>query len=66
MRKHLLIIITIIALTGITVAIKADPGDPGGEPGAPLDGGLLTVLIGSGIAYLGMKRKNKLKKGNDI
>jgi len=50
-----------LAWTMITV--YAQPGNPGGEPGVPLDGGLLTLLIGSGLAYLGMKnRKDPHKK----
>jgi len=45
------------------ITVYAQPGNPGGEPGVPLDGGLLTLLIGSGLAYLGMKnRKDPHKK----
>jgi hypothetical protein len=62
--KRLILCILISALLFIpSIVIIADPGDPGPGPGTPLDGGLLTILIGSGIVYLGNKyRKNKKNK----
>jgi hypothetical protein len=65
MFKRVLSIIGILMLLWMPFILKADPGDPGGGPGTPLDGGLLTILIGSGIVYLGKKYKERHKKGNE-
>lgn len=42
--------------------LLGQPGGPGGDPSSPLDGGLLTVLIGSAATYLGLRYHKKQKK----
>ncbi len=36
-----------------------DPGGDGDPVGAPLDGGIITFLVGAGISYFSYKKKRK-------
>ena len=59
LNKYYLFIIFLF----INYVLFAQIDDPGGPPdGVPLDGGLLSVLLGSGAAYLGLKIRKKFKQ----
>lgn len=59
LMKFLILIITGIILISTTVHAAIQPAQP--AVGVPLDGGLLAVLAGAGIAYFA-KRKKRLEK----
>ncbi len=53
------LIFVLILLISPELMAKIQPADPNTAVGVPLDGGLLAILAGAGIAYFAARKKKK-------
>jgi hypothetical protein len=53
------LVIILVMFVSPELMAKIQPADPNNAVGVPLDGGLLAILAGAGIAYFSARKKKK-------
>ncbi len=53
------LILILVLFVAPDLMAKIQPADPNNAVGVPLDGGLLAILAGAGIAYFTARKKKK-------